>query len=595
MTHAEIPWYATVKAITTRLVNLPSISPAVEGENACARAILDSLRRGGVGLQPELWPTGDGRHNVACLLQGEHPEASSETVLLLCHYDTVGVEEFRALDAAHTGVLAFQPEAAHEALRAFFGHDPHHPVVRDLLERWTDGEHSDWAWMVGRGCLDMKSGVAAHVAVMRQLWEARARLRGQVLFLATPDEENESAGVLAALRRLLALSADHGLRYRAVINSDYTAPRSDDEAERFIYTGAVGKLLPSFYVLGDPTHVGEPFRGVDAAQIAAELVRRINLNVDLSDAWPGEGGLAAEIAVPPMTLRLRDLKDTYNVQTSAEAVVYVNWLTLQLSPAEALSKMLAVAQQALSAVLSERAAQFVRYRGQQPTPLSFAPAVVSFAELCRQAWQRQGGTGGPASAEVWLDELAAELSREPAPNGAAAQDLRELSHRLVARVAKTAGLKRPAVVVFFSPPYYPHSQPSDRTALQALARVLARLQAEGDSPLRRKLDRAMAGAAHPQLHLRGFYPYIADHSYVQLDEGGQRHLQTLVGNMPLFGRGYRLDFAAMAQLQCPVVNIGPWGKDAHGLAERVHTPYAFDVVPQLIYETVWELLAPTSA
>lgn len=584
MSQNSIAWFPTVKAITERLVSVPSISPNTEAENACARAIAESLTAG-TGLQPELWPTGEGRHSVACLLKGEHPQARANTVILLCHYDTVGVEEYRPLDMARSGALAFDSAAVREALRAFLGNDPHHPVVRDLQMKWQD----DWAWLAGRGSLDMKSGVAAHVAVLRQLWQERGALKGNVLFLATPDEETESAGVLSALRQLLNLRAAQKLNFLAVINSDYTAPRSDDDSERYLYTGAVGKLLPSFYVLGDPTHVGEPFRGVDAAQVAAELVRRVNLNVDLSDAWTRALGLEPEVAVPPMTLRLRDLKESYNVQTSAEAVVYVNWLTYSLSPAAALSKMLAVAQQALSAVLSERAAQFVRYKGQQPTPLNFAPTVLSFAELCRMAWAPLEKAGdGPEAQKAWLQQEA-EAVRASTPE-AERQDTRELSWRIVARLAQQVGLRRPAIVVFFAPPFYPHSQPHDNAATHALMNVLHRMKDTPHGPLAQKFQHAMRQFPNPSLTLRGFYPYIADHSYLQLDETVRGQIDSLVGNMPLFGRGYSLDFEAMAQLDCPVVNIGPWGKDAHGLAERVHMPYSFEVVPQLIYETVGEML-----
>ena len=41
----------------------------------------------------------------------------------------------------------------------------------------------------------------------------------------------------------------------------------------------------------------------------------------------------------------------------------------------------------------------------------------------------------------------------------------------------------------------------------------------------------------------------------------------------------------------PVVNIGPWGRDYHQKWERVHMPYAFDVLPDLIYEAALVSLA----
>jgi arginine utilization protein RocB len=37
------------------------------------------------------------------------------------------------------------------------------------------------------------------------------------------------------------------------------------------------------------------------------------------------------------------------------------------------------------------------------------------------------------------------------------------------------------------------------------------------------------------------------------------------------------------ELSCPIVNIGPWGKDYHQRLERVHTPFAFEVLPELLW------------
>ena len=33
----------------------------------------------------------------------------------------------------------------------------------------------------------------------------------------------------------------------------------------------------------------------------------------------------------------------------------------------------------------------------------------------------------------------------------------------------------------------------------------------------------------------------------------------------------------------PTVNIGPWGRDAHQIGERIHAGYAFGVVPELAW------------
>jgi arginine utilization protein RocB len=621
-------WFESVKAMTEALVAIPSISPDAAGENHCGERIAALLEEGG-GLVAERWPTtdGSGRFSVACLLRGEHPGNQGETIILMCHYDTVGVDEFQALDLE--GTIAFEPERLRQRMLAELETKEAQGqlaardrlALADLREMWVNpargADAEEPAWMFGRGSVDMKSGVALHLAVMRQVWQERGRLAGNLLFLACPDEENSSAGILSAVGKLREWQEAKGLRYLGVINSDYTAPRSDDMAERYIYTGVVGKLLPSFYVLGDPTHVGEPFRGVDASEVAAELVRSLNLDPELSDCWPRGAAEPEEVAVPPITLKLRDLKSSYNVQTAAEAFVYVNWLTYSLAPDEAMRQMVGRARKALDTVLQDRVARYQRFKGQEPAPKAYEAIVLSFAELCERARQAHGQGEVPLAA--WLDGLAAEaqalverhsFAEEALQAGLANKgDDREVSRLMVAKLAQVAGLKGPAVVVFFSPPYYPHIQPQANELSGALVEVLKQLENQDPHPpppspvpgegeperergtlLSRKFRAAVGSPAKPAIQLRGFYPYIADLSYVRLDESVGAQIQALVENMPLFGRGYSLDFEAMRALDCTVVNVGPWGKDAHGLYERVHMPYSFEVVPQLVYETVGRIL-----
>ena len=47
--------------------------------------------------------------------------------------------------------------------------------------------------------------------------------------------------------------------------------------------GTIGKLLPSFLVVGAESHVGEPFEGLDANLLAAELIADLSMNDALCD------------------------------------------------------------------------------------------------------------------------------------------------------------------------------------------------------------------------------------------------------------------------------------------------------------------------
>ena len=223
---------------------------------------------------------------------------------------------------------------------------------RDALAAMTPGLAEEIArygddLLFGRGTIDMKAGVAANIAVMRALAERSQQeaLPLSVVLLATPDEENESAGVLQAVRFLLRLREEHGLEYLGAINTDYTTARYPDDPHRYVFTGTIGKLLPSFLVIGKESHVGDPFDGVDADLLAAELIADLSMNPDLCDVVRGQK------APPPVTLRAADLKVGYDVQLPFAAYFYLNVLTLSSSPAELLERLRERTEATLARVL----------------------------------------------------------------------------------------------------------------------------------------------------------------------------------------------------------------------------------------------------
>ena len=80
------------------------------------------------------------------------------------------------------------------------------------------------------------------------------------------------------------------------------------------------------------------------------------------------------------------------------------------------------------------------------------------------------------------------------------------------------------------------------------------------------------------IQLKKFYPYISDLSYATAPQDVDA-LDSLRNNMPGFGKKYYLPLEAMQELNLPVVNIGPFGKDAHKFTERVEKNYSFVVAP----------------
>jgi len=577
MAQKPLRWFDSVREMTKTLVAVSSVSPDAEAENRCADKIAELLSQPFVDtgqtpdLVPVFWHTGDGRNNVACLLKSRNPKNSGKTIILMSHFDTVGVDDFGRFGDAS---LAFQPDELVKAIKASLVEKTREASEESAFQAAQSGE-----WMFGRGSVDMKSGAAINLAVMREFarpHENGKRLidefAGNLLFLACPDEETESAGILSAVPELLKLCEKENLTYLGVINTDYTAPRDSDESTRFIYSGTIGKLLPSFYILGVRTHVGEIYRGVDAAQIAAELVSRINLNPEWIDAWTGSPGgeNITEVAPPPVALHMRDLKPSYNVETAGEAFVYVNWLTLTMTPGQAMRKMKEVALASLESVyekVDESYRKFESLGGQAQPPPVKRGFILSYEMLLHEAELRWQGANEGKDFSEWLRAKTEEFAKT-------AKDGRELSRLLVAELVKMAQLSGPATVTFFSPPYYPSVLPQENELTNAVKSVLAE--------------------SGKVIQVRGFYPYISDLSYMQLDKGVD--IDSMKKNMPLFdlkkSNGdlfYPLDIKKLdgiRALNCPVVNIGPFGRDAHGLYERVHEPYSFEVVPELIFQTI---------
>jgi arginine utilization protein RocB len=478
---------AAVRALTRTLVAIPSVSPDVESETRCAETLAAHLP---AECDAGMWSAPDGRPVVWALARG----ASPRTTILLGHYDTVGVDDLeqagvpRALAFDLDGYGAWLAERRRDG-RAFPA-----DVDADLeAERQAPG-----TWCFGRGALDMKAGLAAGLAALEAL--VRGPRAGHVLFVATPDEEHASAGMLTAVEELTRLRDARGLDYVGAINLDYAdAPCA--------HHGVLGKMAVGCLVHGITGHAAAPDDGRDAAYLAA-LAASCRFE---SDAF-----------VARLT-RLRDLKPGYDAQTAAAAVV--EW-----------------------SVVSERG---------DPDAV-----LVAIRDAIRARWREARGGGEAPPVRLWAEagDGAAAASGRPAPFGRARAAALE---RVRARASREAGA---GAILFLMPPYYPPLRARPSAVAGAAAAVLARAE----------------------IAVRGPFPYISDASYLAWHGASP---ETIARHLPGFGAEYALPHRASAELDLDVVNLGPWGRAAHGVYERVHAPWAFGTLPGLIADVVaasWE-------
>lgn len=235
----------------------------------------------------------------------------------------------------------------------------------------------------------------------------------------------------------------------------------------------------------------------------------------------------AETAAAPTALHAKDAKSGYNVTTPGQAWVYWNTLQHRRSGAEVLD---------IAVALARRAMDRARRRLGRDIP------VLTYAQLARRLTPRAAS-------------LLAETARRED------LDLPERSKLATQLAWERSGLAGPAVILGFGSIPYPAVSLGDEVLEGKVLRVA---REQGVGALR-------------------YFPGISDMSFVGRAGGD---MAAVAANTPIAGTG----FAMPEPAGYPCINIGPWGRDYHHWLERLYTPYAFGVLPQLILEVAETVL-----
>jgi len=539
-----------IKTIAIELTKIPSVV-GTAGEVEIAERIYDYLGQldyfQSHPEQLQLLPIkGDqlGRKNVLAVVQGKKT-AASKCLLCLGHIDTVGIDDYAELRA-----YATSPEALKEKL----------PTVKFSEE--TLAEIASAEWIVGRGILDMKTGVAALMVMVEEYSQKAEQLEGNLVFIGVPDEEGNSAGMLSAVQDLAEMTSEKGWEFIGAIDTDYTTLRYPGDDNRYVYIGTTGKLLPCFYLYGEETHVGEAFNGLDANLLASEVLFQMDLSTDLCDIADGE------VTLPPISLYQRDVKTEYSVQTANAVNLYFNYATHVSQPDEVLAKCKAKAISSFENVIKRLNEEYEKFCSLSQIPhqkLPWEVNVLTYEEMYYKVKAEMG-----EEIDVIIEQATRKLRDKKV-------DDREFSFAIVQEVHKHYSDKNSKIIVYFAPPYYPHIYVKDdddngKTLLAAVNKAVSAAQAACDY----------------NIVTRKFYPYISDLSYCSIANADS--IAKLTENMPAWTRQYTLPVQAIQSISMPVVNIGPYGKDAHKLSERVCTAYSFDAMPMILYKTIENLL-----
>ncbi|ANU27503.1 M20/M25/M40 family metallo-hydrolase [Planococcus versutus] len=467
-----------------------------------------------------------GRQNVTALYK--HPEAV-DTIVLISHFDTVHTGEYGDLEP-----LAGNPELLGEAFKQ----------IREELDEDTLRDLDSGEYLFGRGTMDMKAGLALHMALIEKASIEKWNIN--LLLMTVPDEEVNSAGMRYGVSRLLDIEREHNLEFILFLNGEPVFASKPGDTAHYVYTGSIGKIMPSALFYGKETHVGEPLSGITSSYISTYLTHRMEWNTSFKEVVYGE-------STPlPVTLTQRDMKLEYSAQTPYRTSAMYNVFTMKRTAEEVFEIFETVAKEA--AAHCERD-YFAMCERENIEPVG-GIKVLRYEELMEYARTKFG--------HDYITDLLHDTLALPD------LDIREKSMHVTDILLINCQELTPAIVLMFAPPYYPSVNSTENELVKRCVEQVTKNAKE-------KFDLDVK-----QSH---FFNGISDLSYVSYNDQNDGWI-AYENNTPVYGDPYSIPFQAMKQLTAPVLNVGPYGKDAHRRTERLHIKNTFEEMPMLLEDMI---------
>ncbi|WP_186578288.1 M20/M25/M40 family metallo-hydrolase [Aquibacillus kalidii] len=480
----------------------------------------------------QLHPLSDGRQLLTALVKQEDV---SDTVLLLSHFDVVGVDDYGSLKN-----LAFHPRELTEEMMK------RNKDLPSLVQKDMDSS----SWLFGRGVMDMKAGLAIHLSMIEKA--INGEFTGNLLLVTVPDEEVNSLGMLTALPIIKQYKQEKNLNYLVCINGEPMFSRYPGDSNYYLYSGSIGKVLPGFFCYGKETHVGEPFAGLNANMMISYLSRELELNENFIE----ENG--DEVTPPPVSLMQRDLKEEYSVQTPTTAVAMYNVLYLKQSISEINDKLINAANNARNAIIehfNNKVDNYSKYDHDFIKP-TISIKVFLYEELYDIAIKRYGKKEMERRQNLLISQRQ--------------QGDRDFSTLLVQDLASLCKDLGPMIVIFYSPPFYPAVSSHGNSFVRRLVHQVQQLSLDKFKVKLKELE---------------YFPGLSDLSFIG-PSNAKGNLMPLVNNLPLQHNGYQIPEEILEDISMPIINMGPLGKDPHQWTERLELEYSFEQLPLLLTETI---------
>ncbi|MGM9988021.1 MAG: M20/M25/M40 family metallo-hydrolase [Bacillaceae bacterium] len=451
------------------------------------------------------------------------PIKTKKTIIFINHFDVVDTNGCGSLKE-----LAFDIENYGKAL------------AKEQLSEEVKRDMESGEWLFGRGTMDMKGGLAIQLELIHSYTEQLGELPVNILLLGLCDEENNGAGGMEASKLVLQLQ-EEGLEFLAIVNSEPSITTANEKAA-LIQSGTIGKYLPFVYVVGKEAHVGEYEEGINGSILLAELLKRLEGHDDLREE------MGDQLFSPSTCIRIRELKEHYSVTLIEKIVAYFNVLVVKRTPEEILTVFERECREAINALKC-----FYLKRNLKSGRHLDNVAIYRIEELISLS----GSTMEQFTKLHW-NEIT---------------DLKEIQDKcikLVTLLLDELNIKGPAIVIGFLPPICPA--------------VYAKEQDEVFNLVRAIQEQALKAYDINLQHIP-IFEGICDLSQFGLSLA-EKDIKTFTTNLIGWKTVYNYPFEITKNLKIPVLNIGPIGKDAHKKTERLYLPYAMDVLPFLLKDTI---------
>lgn len=461
-------------------------------------------------------------HSLVARVDASVP--TNRTVLLIGHYDVVDVRVYGEMAKDSFDVKK----------------------ITGLLNK--DNEDV----IYGRGTMDMKCGIALELDIIEEFAQNRELYDVNIAAAFVGDEENASAGMRGLLPVLSKMKED-GTDFLVAINTEPGEAGYPGESGPAVFLGTLGKIMPSFYVRGRASHVGNYYSGFSSALAVSRIVSYAEGNPHFADPLNGK-------CEPSwICLDMGVIKKGYSVTVPDRAFVYFNCFTATNTPADVMAHMKIIAGYALDQTSAQLAESYRNLLAMGCEGKSFnvprakAYSLEDITEIARKNY----GAG--------FDEELAKYIKDLPPG-----DMRERGMKAVERIADMSGVEGPYAICFFLPPWLPVR--TDFTGEKRDMQTIAAARSVKDHLLKRY------GIEMREVEL---FAGLCDLSYVGAKVLTD-DLQALEKNMPGWGEIYSIPMKEMQSLGLPVINLGPSGEDAHKKTERLRLGYSLDILPELL-------------